>query len=40
MQIGCHSMFHPYLTRISDEKELWREIAGRRRDLRLTWASR
>ena len=28
MQIGCHSMFHPYLTRISDEKELWREIAG------------
>ena len=28
MQIGCHSMFHPYLTRITDEKQLWREIAG------------
>ena len=28
MQIGCHSMFHPYLTRISNERELWREIAG------------
>ena len=28
MQIGCHSMFHPYLTRISSEKKLWQEIAG------------
>ena len=28
MQIGCHSRFHPYLTRISSERELWDEIAG------------
>lgn len=28
MQIGCHSRFHPYLTRISSEKELWDEIVG------------
>jgi len=28
MQIGCHSMFHPYLTQIGNEKDLWREIAG------------
>jgi len=28
MQIGCHSRFHPYLTRISDENQLWDEIAG------------
>ena len=28
MQIGCHSRFHPYLTRISSEKTLWDEIAG------------
>jgi peptidoglycan/xylan/chitin deacetylase (PgdA/CDA1 family) len=28
MQIGCHSRFHPYLTRTSSEKELWDEIAG------------
>jgi peptidoglycan/xylan/chitin deacetylase (PgdA/CDA1 family) len=28
MQIGCHSRFHPYLTRLRTEKELWAEIAG------------
>jgi peptidoglycan/xylan/chitin deacetylase (PgdA/CDA1 family) len=28
MQIGCHSMFHPYLTRMSSDKELWQEIGG------------
>jgi len=28
MQIGCHSRFHPYLTRITNEKALWDEIAG------------
>jgi len=28
MQIGCHSRFHPYLTKISNEKVLWDEISG------------
>jgi peptidoglycan/xylan/chitin deacetylase (PgdA/CDA1 family) len=28
MQIGCHSRFHPYLTRIRNENELWDEISG------------
>jgi len=28
MQIGCHSRFHPYLTRIDDERRLWDEIYG------------
>jgi peptidoglycan/xylan/chitin deacetylase (PgdA/CDA1 family) len=28
MQIGCHSRFHPYLTKITDENKLWDEISG------------
>lgn len=33
MQIGCHSRFHPFLTRISSEKKLWEEIAGAKETL-------
>jgi peptidoglycan/xylan/chitin deacetylase (PgdA/CDA1 family) len=33
MQIGCHSRFHPYLTRITSEKQLWQEIAGAKETL-------
>ncbi len=28
MQIGCHSRFHPYLTKVNNENKLWDEIAG------------
>jgi len=33
MQIGCHSRFHPYLTKIRNEKRLWDEIYGAKKRL-------
>jgi peptidoglycan/xylan/chitin deacetylase (PgdA/CDA1 family) len=30
MQIGCHTMTHPFLTRVKDDQALKREIAGAR----------
>ena len=33
MQIGCHTRFHPYLTRITDENRLWDEIEGAKQRL-------